>query len=476
MTVNVKAGKGVLPLPEAVLSFRQDVGNIEQWSVNVIRDATSSSANLIEREMNVSSLRDEVSRLYRARETVRVRIGLTELKQYENIAAAVPNVTSVAAAEELRITYVTGKLGYDIGLMKSGVEKNLGERMARDGTGNGWQQAVLYGATMAGTKAFNSFLAGVRSVNREWADALRKMSDSLTGLLSDESLHSLTNTRLTDAWVYDSVKEDGEYVSMPYGFHVNFQLADVINKYLNSGSTETEADGNVKKPRVPDKFPGEEGSGGFAKLIVNFPKLDEGVSGYLNPQRRVSYTGKSVRHPERLLTDPFKRVFSRKVPSNGGVILIDASGSMHLEESDMEQILKAAPGALVMVYSHSPDSVDVPNLHVLADRGRRVKSIREVPYRNGGNGVDGPALSYAQSLRRSGEPLIWVCDGQVTDRHDNSKHELTRAVAEFVVKYKVTQAPDVLAAIDMLKSRRFESKYDGFVGHYIMRYLSGGRR
>ena len=40
---------------------------------------------------------------------------------------------------------------------------------------------------------------------------------------------------------------------------------------------------------------------------------------------------------------------------------------------------------------------------------------RVVPPGNVGNGVDGPALRFALSSRRGREPVIWVCDGQVTD-------------------------------------------------------------
>jgi hypothetical protein len=170
-------------------------------------------------------------------------------------------------------------------------------------------------------------------------------------------------------------------------------------------------------------------------------------------------TGADIRYPERLLTDPHKRIFGEKKPLQGGIVVIDVSGSMMLADDDVKMILDSAPGALVILYSHKPKSLGIPNVFVVADRGKQVADLSTVKYQNGGNGVDGPVLEYAIKRRIRNEPIIWVCDGQVTGKTDRTNAKLKSICAKLVTRHKITTARTVGSAVSMLKKRKYVSEY-----------------
>jgi hypothetical protein len=75
-----------------------------------------------------------------------------------------------------------------------------------------------------------------------------------------------------------------------------------------------------------------------------------------------------------------------------------------------------------------------------------------VPGGNGGNGVDGPAIRFAASKRRKGEPFIWVCDGIVTDGvHDTTYDNLDLECVRLVRKHGIHMVENVRGAVDALK-------------------------
>jgi hypothetical protein len=67
-------------------------------------------------------------------------------------------------------------------------------------------------------------------------------------------------------------------------------------------------------------------------------------------------------------------------------------------------------------------------------RGGRTASL--LPGGNVGNGVDGPVLRWAHRTRRSGERIVWVTDGQVTDSNDHPNPRLSRECAELVRRHQ----------------------------------------
>jgi hypothetical protein len=269
---------------------------------------------------------------------------------------------------------------------------------------------------------------------------------------------------------------DGTEFTYPVGFNASVKLAEFIDSFLIQDGME---DGDTELPQeIPDpdeiKEASEGGSRGkFARLIVkNIPK-PETVSGRLGRKRMASDIGKNPRRMERMLTDPDRRVFDRWSRASGGVVLIDQSGSMSLSHDDIWSMIKSAPGCVIIGYSHRPGSTTEPNAWVLAERGKVIKNLDQVP-QNMGNGVDGPALRFAQTKRKKGEPLIWVCDGIVTDGASDTQHSnLDRECVKLVRQYRVHMVPNVDEAVKALKRASEGANLPARLVGSLRRYANG---
>jgi hypothetical protein len=109
---------------------------------------------------------------------------------------------------------------------------------------------------------------------------------------------------------------------------------------------------------------------------------------------------------------------------------------MDVDPEELSRLLDVAPCALIVGYSHRPgDRLGTPNAWVLADNERRSTTA---PIGNVGNGVDGPILTWASSMRRAGDRLVWVTDGQVTDSNDHPSTALSFECARLVRRHRIS--------------------------------------
>ena len=197
--------------------------------------------------------------------------------------------------------------------------------------------------------------------------------------------------------------------------------------------------------------------GNWEQLVVSKPELSINHTGKLGRRTIANDSGREPRYINRIVTDPDRRIFSRKTRALGGVVVIDASGSMQLSEDDLDRLLKCSAGATVIMYSGGINKSTHPNTWLIAKKGRMVRKLPDVP---GNNCVDGPALIYGASLReRSSQPLIWVSDGEVTGAAGNSSnHNLLKDIEYIKSRYRVQQVMNVTQA------------------EKLMRRLQGGKR
>jgi hypothetical protein len=195
----------------------------------------------------------------------------------------------------------------------------------------------------------------------------------------------------------------------------------------------------------------ESGSDGWVPLRVAKPELDIPHSGLAGRRRMATDTGRKIRYPERLYTDPLRRAFVRKTRALGGVVVVDCSGSMGLTQDDLNAIMRSSAGCTVLCYSSSMyDDEEKANAWVVARNGRQVRALPQFP---GGNGVDGPALVYAATqLRRNGmSPIVWISDGQVTGKGDRTRSELKEECKAIQNRFGIPRVPDVASAIKHLR-------------------------
>lgn len=406
--------------------------------------------DLMHQRMRIPTLPDDVSRSIRAHEMTHAKLSPQNGVVIPSWLADVPSIdTLVRACEEARINYAAGNAGFDMSILKDGSEKFAGDRAARHGDLN---NIVCDVVAMVNTGGLSPYIAGIRKAVK---DGMAKPETLDTALRVRKIVQRESRRWASNPWVVStrpqpvSVRsgEDAvDNIEVNSGYvHGTLELAQSLAPLM--ASTSTDGDGGTD-PVDTGSMPASGTRGSFAKPIIQKLPLTERVAGRLGRKRIATNIGRDPRRINRLLTDPERRVFDKRARSIGGVIVIDQSGSMRLDIDDVQQIIHASPGCTIIGYSHEPGSTGVPNIWVMAERGRVTS---KVPRGNGGNGVDGPALMYGLSKRRHDEPFIWVCDGYVTDSRDDHYPILSKLCADLVRKHNIHMVPDVPGAIDALR-------------------------
>lgn len=446
---------GVVTYEVAMPEFlSRDDSESESWEVVAGAPVRGDAwTNRTDRRMKVPFGNDDVARVIRAHEMAHAKVSPMTMDQ---AVAACGNVPAdiVVACEEIRVNEVVRIAGFDLDLLSDGSERKMGQRLAAMGA-PAWDQIVRMVAGTAGTKACTAMIAGMRTVDPEIANAASVVNKAITKQI--KKWQKRYGRRYADN--ISSTIPHAEHLDVPSGFDFTIEMAHLVNGFLVS-----ESEGEpVDMPRIKRATESNGSRGKFAPLILDEIPLDLHVDGQIGRKRIPSQTGRRPRHMARLLTDPERRVFDRRSRGKGGVVLIDQSGSMELSHSDIEAMIEAAPGCVIIGYSHIPGSHGVPNAWVIAKRG---KVASEFPDGGNGNGVDGPALHFALSLRRTGEPLIWICDGMVTDgANDQWYHNLGVDCATTVMRKGVHMVENVEMCLDALKKsangQRLEARLTG---------------
>jgi hypothetical protein len=178
-----------------------------------------------------------------------------------------------------------------------------------------------------------------------------------------------------------------------------------------------------------------------APLDLTCPHLRGGLGRRWHPATEGPHIGSF----HRWSTD--RAVFRRRTRSRGGTVLIDTSGSMRLDATDVDKILEASNGAaLVAIYSGSGSKGE---LRVVARRGRRADREHLSPFGRG-NIVDLPALDW---LSRQQRPRIWVSDGAVTGVEDHPTAALRRACKRTQYAGGIERVDSAKAAAELLTTR-----------------------
>ncbi len=370
---------------------------------------------------------DPTSRVVRAHELTHVRV--SPHVRTDGVWEVDLEPRAIECAEELRVNAIVARLGFDASLLRDGSEKSGARRVAEAGE---WSEAVCFLMAVLGTGAEKEFLAGIRQGAPTWMPGLRVLRKRALGLLDSFDTERLGATVCDD---------DG----VGRGFA---QFTLVLARIL----TQSMAARAPLGPEELRRFRRSLEPGGRRAPTGRFATLsfDETIPMTARPrsagvrQSRASSSGTVMRYPSRLLDDEYRRAFSQRCSAHGGVVVVDQSGSMDLSEDDLTALVRYAPDAVIVGYSHRPGSqLSTPNAWLLADRGTVATRGR---VGNVGNGVDGPILEWAIARRRSREPVIWVTDGQVTDSHDHPDEHLTDHCARLVLRHGIAMVANFTEA------------------------------
>jgi hypothetical protein len=343
---------------------------------------------------------------------------------------------ALECAEELRINTLLARLHFDVALLSDGTEKIGGRRVAESGE---WAEAVCFMMAVLGTGAEREYLAGVRRGRPAWMPALRAVRKRALEVVGRQSTSAIGATKL-----------DGD--GLPSGFATStLEIARMLTRVLDVRvpSTSEELRAFRRSLEAGGRRPA---TGHFAPLVFENSIVYRSTppAGTIRRTRAVT-SGMTLRYPGRLLTDDHRRAFGQRQRTRGGVVVIDQSGSMDLDTEVLGELLRRAPNALVVGYSHRPgDRGTRANAWVLCNRGTIASAF---PSGNVGNGVDGPVLRWALAQRQGSEPVVWITDGQVTDSHDHPDEALTLECANLVRRHRIRLVRDLRDASTALRSR-----------------------
>jgi len=436
-----------------LLSGREDEDLAQPW---IVREGSTNrgaaSCDLAARILEVPLDLSEQARVVRAHELMHARVS----PHAHHLERALDEVSprALECAEELRVNTLLGRLDFDVSLLRDGTEKMGGRRLGEAGE---WAEALCFMLAVLGTGAEKDYLAGIRLGCPSWLAPLRAVRKRALTVFA-QSTHTLARTRFNDE-------------GLPSGYACStLVLARALSRAMEA-----------RVPMVADELrsfrrslePGgrRPATGKFAPLV-----FDESLARRSRPSAasvrvmRPSMTGVAMRYPGRFLTDEHRRAFAQRARRHGGIVVIDQSGSMDLDGESLRTLLRDAPAALVVGYSHRPgDRGATPNVWLLCDRGTVATTW---PSGNVGNGVDGPVLHWAIAQRRANEPVVWVTDGQVTDSHDHPDEALTEECATLVRRHRIRLARDLTEATKTIQSNlstpRSRLANFGRVGHCLL--------
>lgn len=387
------------------------------------------------RRMSVPLDESPLGRSVRIREMVRAKLSPAHLgASIEDVEDVPINCRDMAEALRANVVAKTVYSGYTA---KCGHEKFLAEQAVKSLDAGSIMDLIV---RTAHTDAARSVMANLKKAAKDQPKVLKFIND-----VNATVRHYKDPARFSDNehWT-NNVEGDTLTTGDWHSYNLAYILAGLGGRQLVPGRPGDLPPTDEETQRAMD-------GAGFAELVLDRLPLTERVAGRLGRKRIATNVGVNPRRINRLLTDPELRIFDRRARSVGGVILIDQSGSMHLSTSEVWELIKASPGCTIIGYSHSPGSEDVPNVWVLAERGHVAATVRDG---NGGNGVDGPALVFALSKHKKGEPFIWVCDGYVTGRHDEYTPEGAEFCRSLVRKHRIHMAYNVGEGIEALKQVR----------------------
>lgn len=454
------------PMPDILGRLDKTNG---QWEIrNVPMEPGKARTYVVGHQMDVPVGDTAQERLVRAHEMMHAKASPAEEWQaWIDRGMATPQALEVA--EEFRVNTLVARAGFDIKALTDGSEKATGERI---GLNEDWAQGVYMTAAFAGTGRLAPFIAGVRKHNPEWAKSYKALASRLAFMAKKIETFMLGATRIdkqsglapygfvyAEAWamMLDQIAnppksdEDEDAENSPEGEANAVVLGEDgegIRGGVGEGGKKVPTKPRVNADEIKKMKPMKKIGGWWDDLRVERCPMPRVSPGGMGRKKRAADRGRYPRRIHRMLVDPQRRVFDAKKRGNGGVVLIDGSGSMHFTQSDIIKLVEAAPGATVAVYS-SRGNKETPNLFIVADKGRMAAVA---PERETGNGVDRPAIEWAITQKQhAAAPVVWITDGAVHGPGQGYYDQMALDCLRTVLQNKVVMAPDVTRGVDALR-------------------------
>jgi hypothetical protein len=224
------------------------------------------------------------------------------------------------------------------------------------------------------------------------------------------------------------------------------EAADHYDHATEAEKGEKDKDGEPRNSLPPEEY--NPSGAAWYPAILGRTNLNRPHIGRIGSKKSPSDSGRNLKYPSRALTDPARRVFQKKQRAKSAVVVLDMSGSMDYTTEELDEMIEACRGAVVVGYSADDDTT--PNTFLLAKDGHRVSELPEVC---GNNGNDKTALVYAiNKYRKSATtPVVWVSDGGISGAGGYSRLELSRDMVATLEHFRVHQCETAAEAIDLIQ-------------------------
>ena len=468
--------------PEPTMLGRADIAH-GRWTVEDCRAVRGEpNTNIDSRVMFAPSTDDEVARVVRAHEMMHAKVSPTAEQMQTFVGRMVASETAMTVTEELRVNFLCQQAGFDVKThLADGGELANGEHLAKT---EDWAGAVAMCIATVGTAGHKQFLNGIRRHNRAWGEALVDIGKrAMKEMRKAHKSRTLARTDVYDGvapWGFTHTERLAEWVDRLATFPPKPSKPDPKKGKAGSSSTEMGAvdksegeteehsaeyqDGDKDGDRDGNPHskvkPAEHGGASrWAELVVSREPLPRYHTGSMGKKRVATNMGIRPRRMHRYMTDPAKRVFDKTVRGSGGMVIIDASGSMSFTTEQIAQIIENAQGATVMIYSDRYRAGEGhPNAWVVADKGRMVENVEYIDYGHG-NGVDFPAIVWGVENRQyKNTPLVWVTDGGVCGANDGFSELLSMQCITYARQHGYIVVPHIEEAIEQLRNLRVNGK------------------
>lgn len=365
--------------------------------------------------------------------------------------------SAVRLAEELRVntlgSFLHEKTRGDVSTraMKDGSEKGIADDAVENSR---WQAALSIFLNTYQTDEFKNVKRRLRR-KEEWREPLSIVEKDLKKRLHSHRVGRLIDNTMPTNYTWVDARDRSESSALlGYGFiNLTLPLAQQIDDWLEHPPTPPQPKGD-EAPRK-GRRPISDGHGTkWEELRFGMTSLTETTTTFIGKRKRPAMMGKYPSRPDRLLTDPERRIFRETVRGEGGIVVFDCSGSMSVTHKDLRAVTKKFAGATVVAYTQRGDHE--ANAWVLA-RNQRMVSEHEFADidLNHGNGVDGPILRWAIRQKKTPKDfIVWVSDGYVTGAGDYSTEALVGECAELCVKHKIIGVEDAKEALELLEDMK----------------------
>lgn len=443
--------------PEWVISGRGDALVESQlqggWGSNPAPlSRGASSVDFGHREITVPSGDSPAEVAVRTHELLHARISPVSVPPQLLTQLGVTS-PAVRLAEEVRVNVLGSFLEkrtagtVSVRAMRDGSEKGIADDAVEHGR---WQAALSIFLNTYETCEFKNVKRRLRK-KEEWREPLAIVEKYLKKKLAEREVRYAIDSALPTNYKWVDGRDGSQQSALlGHGFiNVTLALAQEVDEWLVRPPTPP-------PPRGTPKFGGRkrpiaDGRGAeWEQLRFGMTSLTETTTSFIGKRKRPAMMGKYPSRPDRLLTDPERRIFRETVRGTGGIVVFDCSGSMSVTHEDVRAVTKKFAGATVVAYTQRGEHQ--ANAWVLARNQRMVSEgeFADIDL-NHGNGVDGPMLRWAIRQRKSPKDfIVWVSDGYVTGKGDYSAEALVGECAELCAKHKIIGVEDCRAALELL--------------------------